>query len=82
MKCPNCESRLKVTNSYQAGNAGITQRLFCEECLTTVSAVTVLVQVNPNYGQGAKSLAHKIKNGKMTLVAKENDQGHAEEKDQ
>lgn len=62
MKCPKCENEMEVTNTYQAGCAGRTQRLYCGKCHIEATAfiATILVNTTPSYGEGAKALAKKI----------------------
>ncbi len=59
MICPNCKRLMKITHTYLATASGKTQRLECEHCLTTATAVVVfaIVEVNPERGRGAKALA-------------------------
>lgn len=57
MNCPKCNSRLKVTHTYSQNNSKI-QRLCCSnpKCLAVVVAETLIVSVDPPYGEGATRL--------------------------
>ena len=59
MKCPKCNTRMKVTHTYVAGTSGRTQRLACP-CGLVGTAVAVLVATDPSPGFGAKAMADKI----------------------
>lgn len=62
MKCPKCQSEMRVTTTYKCGRFGRTQRLQCsnERCGCVGTATVLLVNVNPGYGNGAASLAKKL----------------------
>lgn len=62
MLCPKCTTpvQLKVVNTYRASGHGQTQRLECPCCRVTVTAVSILLAVEPGYGEGAKSIADQI----------------------
>lgn len=62
MRCPKCNHpKTYVENSYSAGESGSTQRRVCESCGAVLVCVTTLVSVNPPRGQGAYSLAKKLR---------------------
>lgn len=61
MQCPKCGHRLRVVNSYRAGNHGQTQRLCCDKCHIDATVVVLLVTVEPVRGQGAASIANKMR---------------------
>ncbi len=61
MRCPKCQSDMRVTHSYDAGPGGQTQRLECLQCPCVATARTLIVAVQPLYGEGAASLAKRMK---------------------
>lgn len=62
-ECPNCGNKMRVTNTYSVGDSGKTQRLFCDKCYTVATTVTIVVNVDPRYGEGAAMLAKRIREG-------------------
>lgn len=62
MNCPKCESKLKVTHSYKAGDKAGTQRLECTnpKCGIVATCTVMMENINPAYGEGASALAKKI----------------------
>lgn len=65
MNCPRCGGILKVTHSY-AIDGGRTQRRECVTCHLVVTTQTVMVYVDPGYGQGAAALARKLNGQKSS----------------
>lgn len=61
MNCPKCSKPMKVTHSYTAGATARTQRLECVHCGTVAVAQAMIVLLNPGYGQGAESLAKRLR---------------------
>lgn len=62
MKCPKCKSsKIYVENTYSAGDAGYTQRRVCNNCGAVLTFVSAMVNVDPAKGEGAFSLAKKMK---------------------
>lgn len=62
MNCPKCDSRLKVTHRYGAGDKAGTQRLECSnpKCDLVATCTVIMENINPVYGEGAAALARKI----------------------
>lgn len=60
-QCPKCKNKMRVTHTYSIGEKGRTQRLYCEKCHTVATAVALVVNIDPEYGQGAAKLAKKIR---------------------
>lgn len=62
MICPKCESKLKVTHRYKAGETAGTQRLECTnpKCNLVATCTVIMKNINPTYGEGAAALAKKI----------------------
>lgn len=61
MKCPKCGSKdIYVINTYSAGSAGKTQRCQCKGCGAVLVTSTVIVEVDPPRGKGAKALAREL----------------------
>ena len=60
MKCPKCGAPLRVTHSY-AVPEGQTQRMVCDACKTICTTQKMIVAVDPRYGQGAASLAERLR---------------------
>lgn len=67
MNCPRCGGRTRVTHSYTIEH-GKTQRRECEDCHTVVTTQTVVVCIDPKYGQGAAALARKRNQSKPSNV--------------
>ena len=70
MNCPKCKTEMKVTNTYQAGDAGNTQRLECPNCQMECTAfvATFLINERPGWGEGAAASAKRIaKHAKKVL---------------
>lgn len=67
MNCPNCNARLKVVHTYNAGNAGRTQRLVCPACETVVTAALVILNENPSRFQGAAAMARRLAGGEIVV---------------
>lgn len=63
MKCPKCGKKLAATHLSSAGKIGETHRVQCvnPKCALVVTTVTFMAAIDPPYGQGAASLAGKIK---------------------
>lgn len=68
MKCPKCGAELMVRQTYKAGDDAVVRNLVCTGKLCAAVVVTqtslVLVTVNPARGQGAYSLAKKLRGRK------------------
>lgn len=62
MICEKCGGKLLVNNTYRT-TGGKTQRLECVDCLTVHTAVTVVVNSDPDRGEGAAALAKRINKG-------------------
>ena len=62
MNCKSCGGKLKVKNSYRTPN-GKTQRLECECCYCVHTAAVLLINSDPERGEGAAALAKRITNG-------------------
>lgn len=62
MRCPNCETRLKVTNVISTG-AGRTQAAECAACRKRFTFVTVLVGEIKGRGDGPHALAKRLAAG-------------------
>jgi len=54
-----------VTNTYDVGTTGRVQRLVCRNrscwCVVTAQVIYQIVNIDPDYGQGASSVAKKLK---------------------
>lgn len=59
MNCPRCGSRMAVTNTYACGEAGAFHSLKCPGCKARGVAQTVLLDVNPSWGNGAAARAKR-----------------------
>lgn len=59
MKCPRCDAPMSVTHSY-SNPSSRTQRLECPKCLLVVTTATVIVEVDPPRGKGARALAKRL----------------------
>lgn len=70
MNCPKCDSKMRVTHSYSVESTS-TQRLECPGCRTIATAATVLVAINPGYGQGAASLAKRLSRQETRVAVSE-----------
>lgn len=61
MNC-ECGGTLKVTQTYRTP-CGKAQRLECLGCLTVYTAAVILVNRNPDRGEGAAALARRLREG-------------------
>lgn len=61
MICPKCGNQMEITHTFTAGEHAKTQRLECKKCNMVGTAQTILVNVNPDRGEGAKALADKLR---------------------
>lgn len=69
MICPKCDKdTLVVTHSYSAGQAGQTQRQECLICGCVVTSRTLIEAVDPGYGEGAYSLAERLKKARASGI--------------
>ncbi len=60
MICPKCgKSDLRVTHTYKTP-AGQVQRSVCSSCRVVLSVQSVIVAVDPRYGQGAAAIARRM----------------------
>lgn len=59
MICPRCGSRMVVTNTYACGEAGSFQSIKCTGCKARGVSQTVLVTLDPAWGDGAAARARK-----------------------
>lgn len=57
MRCEDCDVRLKVTHSYQAGRMAKTATAQCPKCRKKYTAITILVSGDT----GASAWAKKLK---------------------
>ena len=72
MRCPECNSnKIYVENSYSAGKIGSTQRRVCTNCGAVLVCMTTLVSVNPPRGEGAYSLAKRMRTKKPAEAGEE-----------
>lgn len=62
MRCSECEGKLKVTNVYATPAAKL-KRVECLCCGAVGTVMDVLINMNPDYGQGAHAIAQKILSG-------------------
>lgn len=62
MRCPRCKGKMKVTHSYTT-DAGRSQRLECK-CGLTATAVSVIVAIDPETGQGVGAYVKKLQKEK------------------
>jgi hypothetical protein len=62
MKCTSkqCGGRLKVTHTYGT-DLGFTQRRVCDRCGRVVTVKATIVADDPVHGEGAATLAQRIK---------------------
>lgn len=58
MNCPSCNEPMKVTHTYRVPG-GTTHSLECACGLKAVSE-TVIVEVDPRYGNGAAARARRL----------------------
>ena len=68
MNCPNCKEKLKVSHTYRTP-AATTQRSECPGCLLVTTNVILMVNVNPDEGEGARALAAKLRKGETIEVS-------------
>jgi transcriptional regulator NrdR family protein len=63
VNCPakDCDGELRVTNTYRAGERGLTQRRQCLKCGIVATTQTVVIFVDPKPGQGASAVARRMK---------------------
>ena len=65
MNCTKCGGKLKITNTYGAGETGRTMRAECEDCGTVHTMQKIIVAVDPGYGEGAAALAKQMKKARF-----------------
>lgn len=66
MNCPKCNSQnTTVTNSYKT-DGGTVQRRICNDCMCVFTTQVLILNVDPPRGEGAYSLAKKVKRGSET----------------
>jgi hypothetical protein len=61
VNCPRCDSRLNVTHTYSAGEAGKTSTAKCQSCGLTATIVSTIAKINPPRGKGAAAIAKEMK---------------------
>lgn len=62
MICPKCGSKNTYTiKSYDAGLQGKFTDIKCHDCSTKVVCTTIVVAVDPKYGEGAQALAKRAR---------------------
>lgn len=68
MRCPKCEKRMKLSKTYTTPQ-GQTKGYECRDlrCGTAVTALVLVVVVDPGYGDGAYSLAQRMKEGQVRV---------------
>jgi hypothetical protein len=73
VNCPKCGNSLDVTHSYRAGVGVGTQRQECSKCNCVLTAVTfvIVMNVDPDYGQGAAKIAKKLAKTKIPVFIKD-----------
>lgn len=59
MICRECGEKIRVRQTY-ATPTGKTQRLECEGCHMTFTGVLLIVNQDPDRGEGAAALARRI----------------------
>lgn len=62
MRCKRCDGKLKVTHTYSTPR-GRCQRAECPDCLTTHTLLAVVVNVDPDRGEGAQALSKRLEAG-------------------
>lgn len=65
MKCPACDTRLKIAQTYAAGRKHQTQTGQCAACGRSYTLVTMIAQEFRSYGEGAYALARKLDRGEL-----------------
>lgn len=64
MRCPKCNSaKMNVTNTYAVNETVKTQRWACGDCGAKIvtKVVTTVEAINPRRGQGASTLAERLR---------------------
>ena len=71
MECPRCHGKMLVTNSYRVGVKGSTHKYQCQnlKCGLIATAITIPIFLSPNHGQGASSVAEKLRKSTSVEVA-------------
>ena len=64
MRCPKCDTRLVVTHTYAAGDAGKTSTAKCQNCGLVATIVSTIQAINPKRGEGAAAVAKEMKNAR------------------
>lgn len=59
MNCPKCRHKMRTTHVYGTSDGGSLKRHTCD-CGTVVTSQTLVVNVNPGYGEGAAALAKRV----------------------
>lgn len=62
MRCIKCDGKLEVKNTYSVDQVK-TQKLECVDCFCVHTSVVVLVNVDPERGEGAAALVKRIRAG-------------------
>ena len=62
MRCQKCgHPKLKITHVYRGGESVKIQRAACPKCFTVHTLQTVVTDVDPTRGQGAATVARKMR---------------------
>lgn len=75
MDCPKCKVRLIIKQTFCAGGSAKTQRAECPKCAMIVTLITHILNVQPEKGFGAHSVAKRIRE---SLPAVRSDNGNVE----
>ena len=60
MECPKCKTgNLKITNVYSGSDRGRFKKAQCLSCLCTVTIQELIINVDPEHGEGAYALARR-----------------------
>lgn len=61
MKCGKCGKRMKIINTFQAGDSVKTQTAQCPICRDKHTIVAVVIGPADEFGRGAYAVAEKLK---------------------
>lgn len=64
MDCEKCKAKMAVENTYRVDGQSISQRHRCKKCNAVCTSVTIRVFQHPSMGQGAYSVAERMKKDK------------------
>lgn len=58
MNCPRCGDQMKVTHTYTVPGGSL-KRSVCKGCDCVVTVESLIVAVDPSYGEGAAAIAKR-----------------------